>query len=49
MPGALQHDLGRADEPEEGQIQTMGQKTAVHHAKQRFTHLFCHRKRLGAF
>lgn len=28
MPGALEYDLGRADEPEEGQIQTKGQKNS---------------------
>lgn len=28
MPGALEHDLGRADEPWEGQTCTMGQKNS---------------------
>lgn len=28
MPGALEYDLGRADEPWEGQTRTMGQKNS---------------------
>lgn len=48
MPGGLEYDLGRADEPEEGQIHTKGQKNSSVKmgCKTDFRHLFCVNKRL---